>query len=116
MSKILALYNSGRFDLRVKDNLFTVQLQASAVELESAKNIPGFPIELENKTNAELVKSNAKKPQIMPFRENFSCCRISWRFELFFCNKYEFWIFYSYDLKGSVPSLEKSVKFRLART
>ena len=70
MSKILALYNSGRFDLRVKDNLFTVQLQASAVELESAKNIPGFPIELENKSNAELVRSNAKKSKLVFWVEN----------------------------------------------
>lgn len=70
MSKILALYNSGRFDLRVKDNVFTVQLQASAVELESAKNIPGFPIELENKSNAELVRSNAKKSKLVFWVEN----------------------------------------------
>lgn len=61
MSKILSLYNSGRFDLRIKDNLLSVQLQASAVELESSRNIPGFPIELENKTNSMLVKSSSKK-------------------------------------------------------
>lgn len=70
MSKILALYNAGRFDLRVKDNVFTIQLQASALELESAKNIPGFPMELENKSNAELVKSNAKKSKLVFWVEN----------------------------------------------
>ncbi len=61
MSKVLALYNSGRFDLRIKDNVVTVQLQASAETLESTLHIPGFPIELEKKSNAQLVKSNAKK-------------------------------------------------------
>ena len=61
MSKILALYNSGRFDLKIKDNTLTVQLQASAAELESSLYIPGFPLELENKSDAVLVKSKAKK-------------------------------------------------------
>ena len=61
MSKILSLYNSGRFDLRIKDDVLNLQLQASAVEVESARHTPGFPIELEKKSNAQLVKSNSKK-------------------------------------------------------
>ena len=65
MSKVLGLYNSGRFDVRIKDNLVTVQLQASAIEVESSRNIPGFPIELEKKSNAVLVKSNAKKSKMI---------------------------------------------------
>ena len=70
MSKILALYNSGRFDLRIKDNLLTVQLQASAVALESSNHIPGFPLELEHRTNALLVKSNAKRSKLVFWLEN----------------------------------------------
>lgn len=70
MSKILGLYNSGRFDLRIKDNVLTVQLQASAIELESSRRIPGFPIELENKSNAELIKSKAKKSKQIFWVEN----------------------------------------------
>lgn len=65
MSKVLGLYNSGRLDLCIKDEVLTVQLQASAVELESVNHIPGFPIELENKTDATLVKSNAKKSRLV---------------------------------------------------
>ena len=65
MSKVLGLYNSGRFDVSIKENIVTLQLQASAVELESARNIPGFPLELEKKSNAELVKSNAKKSKMV---------------------------------------------------
>ncbi len=72
MSKILALYNSGRFDLRIKDNLLTVQLQASALALESSNHIPGFPIELEHRTNAELVKSKAKNSKLVFWLENNS--------------------------------------------
>lgn len=70
MSKILALYNAGRFDLRIKDSMLTVQLQASALELESSQHIPGFPIELENKSNSELIKSNAKKSKTIYWVEN----------------------------------------------
>ena len=72
MSKILGLYNSGRFDCRIRDEVLTVQLQASAVALESKSHIPGFPIELENKTNAALVKSNAKKSKLVFWLENNS--------------------------------------------
>ncbi len=70
MSKILALYNAGRFDLRIKDSMLTVQLQASALELESSQHIPGFPFELENKSNSELIKSNAKKSKTIYWVEN----------------------------------------------
>ncbi len=70
MSKILSLYNSGRFDLRINDNTLTLQLQASALELESSRHIPGFPIELENKSNYELVSSNAKKSRQIFWLEN----------------------------------------------
>ena len=72
MSKILSLYNSGRFDLRIKENILTLQLQASAYELESTRNIPGFPIALENKSDALLVKSNAKKSNLIFWLENDS--------------------------------------------
>ena len=72
MSKILSLYNSGRFDFRIKDSVLNIQLQASALKLESSQHIPGFPIELENKTNAELVKSNAKKSRLVFWQENNS--------------------------------------------
>ena len=72
MSKILSLYNSGRFDLCLKNNMLTVQLQASAVELESALYIPGFPIALENKSDAVLVKSNAKKSKLIFWLEKDS--------------------------------------------
>ena len=71
-SKILALYNSGRFDVRIKDDKLTIQLQASAVELESSNHIPGFPIELENKTNSILVKSNSKKSKLIFWMESDS--------------------------------------------
>ncbi len=72
MSKILSLYNSGRFDFRLKDNQITLQLQASALELESARHIPGFPISLENKTDATLIKSNAKKSCLIFWLESDS--------------------------------------------
>ncbi len=61
VSKILSLYNSGRFDLRIKDDNLSIQLQASSLQPESSRNIPGYPISLEKKSNAVLVKSNAKK-------------------------------------------------------
>ena len=60
-SKILSLYNSGRFDVKVKPEQISLQLQASAVELESSKNIPGFPVALENKSEPVLIKTTAKK-------------------------------------------------------
>lgn len=72
LSKVLSLYNSGRFDLRMKDKMLTVQLQASAVELESALYIPGFPIELENKSDAVLVQSKAKKSKLVFWLEKDS--------------------------------------------
>ena len=72
MSKILSLYNSGRFDFRIKDNNIMLQLQASALELESARSIPGFPIALENKTDAVLVKSNVKKHKLLFWLEKDS--------------------------------------------
>lgn len=59
-SRILSLYNSGRFDVKLKDNEISVQLQASSIAPESSKHIPGFPIALKNKSDAILVKSNAK--------------------------------------------------------
>ena len=65
MSKILSLYNSGRFDLRIKDSLLTLQLQASAVKPQSSIQIPGFPMELENKSDALLVQSKAKKSSLV---------------------------------------------------
>ena len=72
MSKILGLYNSGRFDLRINKNLLTLQLQASAAGLKSSKNIPGFPIELENKTDASLVQSKAKGSKLIFWVESDS--------------------------------------------
>ena len=72
MSKVLELYNSGRFDVRVKENTITIQLQASAVAPESSRHIPGFPIELEKKSNAELVKSNARKSKMVYWVESDS--------------------------------------------
>ena len=72
MSKILSLYNSGRFDLKLQDNTIKLQLQASAQELESSRHIPGFPIQLENKSDSLLVKSNAKKSNLIFWLENDS--------------------------------------------
>ena len=72
MSKVLGLYNSGRFDLHIKDNVLNIQLQALAVALESSRYIPGFPIELEKKSNAELVKSNDKKSNVVYWVETDS--------------------------------------------
>ena len=72
MSKILALYNSGRFDLRVKDNVLAIQLQASAVKPDASNHIPGFPIELENRSDARLVQSKAKKSRLIFWLENNS--------------------------------------------
>lgn len=72
MSKILSLYNSGRLDLRIKDKKLILQLQASAYELEGSRNIPGFPISLENKSNALLLQSNSKKSRLVFWLENDS--------------------------------------------
>ncbi len=72
MSKVLGLYNTGRFDLRIKDNVVNIQLQALAVALESSRYIPGFPVELEKKSNAELIKSNAKKSNVIYWVEKDS--------------------------------------------
>lgn len=72
MSKVLSLYNSGRLDFKIKNNILTLQLQASAQELESARKIPGFPIKLENKSDAILIKSNAKKSNLIFWTEKDS--------------------------------------------
>lgn len=60
-SKILSLYNLGRFDVKLKENVLTLQLQAASIEVQSSKNIPGFPISLENNSDRILVKSRAPK-------------------------------------------------------
>ena len=61
VSQILGLYNLGRFDIKVKDKTLLLQLQAASIEVQSSKSIPGFPMELENKSNSLLEKSNVKK-------------------------------------------------------
>ncbi len=72
VSKILALYNSGRFDFRINNGTLTMQLQASSLEPESSRYIPGFPISLERKSNAVLVKSNLKKSNLIFWTEKDS--------------------------------------------
>ena len=73
-SKVLSLYNSGRFDFKIEEDKLSIQLQASSIKPESSKHIPGFPISLDNKTDAELVKSSdkSKKPNIIFWLENDS--------------------------------------------
>lgn len=64
-SKILSLYNSGRFDVKIKSEQISIQLQASALEMESSKNIPGFPVTLNNKAEPVLIKSDDKKKSMI---------------------------------------------------
>jgi len=64
-SKILSLYNSGRFDIKIKAENLSIQLQASTAKPEASNTIPGFPIVLQNKVASNLINSNNKKSNLI---------------------------------------------------
>ena len=69
VSDILQLYNIGRTDVMIQNNVLYLTLQASACESSSTTHIPGFPIELETKATPALYKANYEKSKMVYWRE-----------------------------------------------
>lgn len=67
VSKILEIYNIGRFDLRVKDSSLEISLSAVECKTPEAMALPGFPVNLEGKINSELFRSNVKNSPVVFF-------------------------------------------------
>lgn len=60
-SKVLSLYNLGRFDIRLRDRQLEFTLQSSAKETRQSTKIPGFPLSLEGRVDPETFAANAVK-------------------------------------------------------
>jgi hypothetical protein len=60
LSKILRLYNIGRCDFRVKDNILTCQLHAVSCSTVNMRIIPGFPLQTGNVTDYNLQRESGK--------------------------------------------------------
>ena len=69
VSDILQLYNIGRTDVMIQNNVLYLTLQASACETSSTTHIPGFPMELEGKASPALYKSNYEKSKMVFWNE-----------------------------------------------
>ena len=69
LSKIIRLYNIGRFDVEIKDGNVTLTLQSATVENGSSLTIPGFPMTLGENADHYLVKSNAKNSNMIFYLE-----------------------------------------------
>lgn len=69
LSKVIRLYNIGRFDVEIKNKTITITLQSSTIQNHSSIAIPGFPMSLENNVSNRIVKSNAKKSNMIYFIE-----------------------------------------------
>ena len=72
VSDILQLYNIGRTDVMIQNNVLYLTLQASACETSSTTRIPGFPMELEGKALPALHKSNNEKSKMVYWSEKDS--------------------------------------------
>ena len=73
ISKVLALYSIGRLDFCIKDFNLSIQLSAVSKERRNSKEIAGFPVALEGKTDGilELSKAYGKdKDQMIFWIEN----------------------------------------------
>ncbi|MCR5172377.1 MAG: hypothetical protein K6B73_05890, partial [Treponema sp.] len=60
-SKVLSLYNLGRFDIRLRDYQLEFTLQAGARENRQSSGIPGFPLSLDGRADPKTFASNAAK-------------------------------------------------------
>lgn len=69
LSKIIRLYNIGRFDVEMKNKIVTITLQSSAIQNGSSISIPGFPMQLSDTSENRIVKSNAKKSNMIFYIE-----------------------------------------------
>ncbi|WP_027727567.1 hypothetical protein [Treponema sp. C6A8] len=76
LSKIIRLYNLGRFDLDVKDATLTLNLQSANVQNGSVLNIPGFPKKLSEDTSHTLIASNAPKSNLIFWKEGLEKIRM----------------------------------------
>ncbi|MGP1458668.1 MAG: hypothetical protein ACTTKL_05095 [Treponema sp.] len=69
-AKILKLYGLGRADIGIKDSVLTLRLSAVAGHSGDMRAIPGFPIELEGKTDGMLYAESGKKAETVFWTEN----------------------------------------------
>lgn len=69
LSKIIRLYNIGRFDVEMKNKTVTITLQSSAIQNGSSLSIPGFPLQLSDTSENIIAKSNAKKSNMIFYIE-----------------------------------------------
>ena len=69
LSKIIRLYNIGRFDLEIKDENLSLTLQSATIENGSSLTIPGFPMTLSDNVSDIIVKSNAKNSNLIFYME-----------------------------------------------
>ncbi|MCQ2592222.1 MAG: VCBS repeat-containing protein [Treponema sp.] len=69
VTDILQLYNIGRVDITTEKNTIYLKLQAAAIKDISTKIIPGFPMDLEGKTNFTLHKSNVANAKTVFWQE-----------------------------------------------
>lgn len=71
--KILGLYNIGRCEMAIQDDRLLVTLNAVSVQDDETKIISGFPISLEGRNNAMLMKSSDSKFVYWIERETVLC-------------------------------------------
>ncbi len=65
VSKILELYNVGRFDLRINENILQLSLSAVECETSVSSSVSGYPVNPEGKITSELYKSNISNSRIV---------------------------------------------------
>ena len=69
LSKIIRLYNLGRFDLDVKADTLSLTLHSINAKNGSVINIPGFPREIASDSSHNLIASNYKKNNTVFWKE-----------------------------------------------
>ena len=75
-SRVLQLYTMGRFDLRFEKDLMEISLHAVARKSGSLYAVPGFPMELGGKTDAENLQiDSGKNPKNVYWVENDSAIK-----------------------------------------
>lgn len=70
LSQIIELYTIGRTDISLKDNSILFSLNAVSKRAGSLKNIPGFPMDLNAKTDFSIQTCDIKKPETIFWVEN----------------------------------------------
>lgn len=68
--QIIELYTIGRADIAIKDNCLIFSLNAVSKRAGSLKNIPGFPINIEGKSDFIVRTCNVDKPETIFWLEN----------------------------------------------